>query len=172
MPQRIAYDNSKLAVSRVLIGSQRDLTTRFRALCSHYLFEASFCRPGEGHDKGGVEARGKAICLQHLVPIPHGADLDEINARLNESLEHSATTKRNAEGRTIAERFAEEKPRMLPLSARPFDACATQLAIVSPRATVRPARPPRDGHRDEVQKLSNEGQEARLSLLQALIPLG
>jgi hypothetical protein len=50
-------------------------------LASHYLIEPSFCRPGEGHDKGGVEARGKPSG-QALVPIPSGPTLEGINRTL------------------------------------------------------------------------------------------
>jgi transposase len=57
-------------------------TTLFAALASHYLFEPCFCRPGEGHDKGGVEARGKALRRQALVPIPSAPTLAAINAAL------------------------------------------------------------------------------------------
>jgi hypothetical protein len=67
VPQRIAYDNLKAAVSKMLVGSERQLAARFEALASHYLFEACFCRPRTGHDKGGVESRGKSIRWQHLV---------------------------------------------------------------------------------------------------------
>jgi hypothetical protein len=66
---------------RILVGGARTLTPRFTALASHYLLEACFCRPGEGHDKGGVESRGKAIRQQLLVPIPVGPTLAAINAR-------------------------------------------------------------------------------------------
>src|ERR687894_790981 len=55
VPARLAYDNLKAAVVRILVGGERALTARFAALASHYLFEPGFCRPGEGHDKGGVE---------------------------------------------------------------------------------------------------------------------
>jgi hypothetical protein len=34
--------------------ARRELTGRFLALLSHYLFEPDFARIGEGHDKGGV----------------------------------------------------------------------------------------------------------------------
>jgi hypothetical protein len=34
-----------------------------------------------GHDKGGVEARGKGIRWQVVVPIPSGESLDEIAPR-------------------------------------------------------------------------------------------
>src|SRR5215216_2080696 len=82
VPARIAYDNLRPAVTRILVGGARTLTPRSTALASHYLLEPCFCRPGEGHDKGGVEARGKAIRLQALVPIPSGATLATINAAL------------------------------------------------------------------------------------------
>ena len=74
VPARVAYDNLRAAVVRILVGGARTLTPRFAALASHYLLEPCFCRPGEGHDKGGVEARGKAVRQQALVPIPSGAD--------------------------------------------------------------------------------------------------
>jgi transposase len=82
VPQRIAYDNLKAAVTKVLVGSERELSARFEALASHYLFEACFCRPPTAHDKGGVESRGKAIRWQHLVPIPRGDDLCVMRAAL------------------------------------------------------------------------------------------
>ncbi len=59
VPARLAYDNLRAAVVRILVGGERALTARFAALASHYLFEPCFCRPGEGHDKGGVEARAR-----------------------------------------------------------------------------------------------------------------
>jgi hypothetical protein len=51
---------------------------------------AVFCRPATGHDKGGVEARGKGIRLQHLVPIPAGESLDTISRVLLARLDAQA----------------------------------------------------------------------------------
>jgi transposase len=69
VPRRIVYDNLTAAVKKI-IGTERELTERFTALVSHYLFEPCFVRPREGHDKGGVEARGKGIRLAHLTRSP------------------------------------------------------------------------------------------------------
>ena len=80
-PRRTVYDNLSAAVRRVQFP-RRALTVRFAALASHYLFEPSFARPGEGHDKGGVESRGKGVRLQVLTPIPRGGSLGEISAWL------------------------------------------------------------------------------------------
>ena len=49
--RRCVYDNLAAAV-RKIVGARRELTGRFLALVSHYLFEPDFARIGEGHDKG------------------------------------------------------------------------------------------------------------------------
>ena len=134
---RIAYDNLKPAVARILVGSERELTTRFAALASHYLFEPCFCRPGTGHDKGGVESRGKAIRWQHLVPIPAGDDLASISAGLVRRLDERQCERRDAASRTIGELFAEEYGQMLPLAERPFVARRSHFVLVSRRSLVR-----------------------------------
>ncbi|MFO0558661.1 MAG: IS21 family transposase [Polyangiales bacterium] len=82
----IAYDNLTAAVAKVLLGEPRVLRPRFAQLVSHYAFEARFCRVGVGHDKGAVERRGGNLRLQHLVPIPSGASLEEISATLQASI--------------------------------------------------------------------------------------
>ena len=109
VPARVAYDNLRAAVVRILVGGARTLTPRFAALASHYLLEACFCRPGEGHDKGGVESRGKAVRQQALVPIPSGPTLAGINAALLARMDARLDTKRDAAGQTIGARFAEEQ---------------------------------------------------------------
>ena len=51
----ILYDNTKLAVARILGGGERKKTRAFSELQSHYLFAEKFGRPGKGNDKGKVE---------------------------------------------------------------------------------------------------------------------
>ena len=127
VPQRIAYDNLKAAVAKTLVGSERLLAARFDALSSHYLFEACFCRPRTGHDKGGVESRGKVIRWQHLVPIPRGDELGAMRSALLARLD----------GEHDEARFAAERGKSLPLPAAPFDARRTHLPGVSQRSLVR-----------------------------------
>jgi len=125
VPQRIAYDNLKAAVARILVGSERVLASRFQGLASHYLFEPTFCRPRTGHDKGGVEARGKALRWQHLVPIPSGDDLatvrDALLARVAETQQGQLET---------------ERAHMLPLPEFPFDVRRTHSVSVTSRSLV------------------------------------
>jgi hypothetical protein len=127
VPQRIVYDNLSAAVKKIT-GSDRKLTERFMALCSHYLFEPCFARPGEGHDKGGVEARGKGIRLAHLTPVPRGETLSEISEVLLREVELAFSGE---------QRFAEERRRLRELPERPFEARRVELVSVSRRSTVR-----------------------------------
>lgn len=136
VPARLAYDNLKAAVVRVLVGGERTLTARFAALASHYLFEPCFCRPGEGHDKGGVESRGKAVRRQALTPIPTAPTLEAINHALLARMDARLTTGRDGAGETIGTRFAVEAPAFRPVPV-PFIAEATTFVTVSPRALVR-----------------------------------
>lgn len=127
VPHRLVYDNLKAAVRRILVGSERLLADRFLALATHYLFEASFARPRQGHDKGGVESRGKAIRWQELVPIPTGPDLATISAALLSRLDARATGT-----------FVEEQAVMLPLPSTPMrSARCIPGASVSSRSLVK-----------------------------------
>jgi hypothetical protein len=129
VPQRIVYDNLSAAVKKKkLVGSERELTERFMALSSHYLFEPCFARPREGHDKGGVEARGKGIRLAHLTPIPRGETLAEISEFLLREVELAFAGE---------QRFAEERPRLRLLPERAFEARKVELVSVSRCSTVR-----------------------------------
>lgn len=137
VPHRAIYDNLKPAVTRILVGGQRELSPRFVAMANHYLIEPCFARPATGHDKGGVEARGKGIRREHLVPVPAGADLASISAELLARLDARAATKRDAERRTVAERFAEERTKMLPLPETSFRAAVLHHPRVWRRSLVR-----------------------------------
>jgi hypothetical protein len=99
--RRCGYDNLAAAV-RKIVCARRELTGRFLALVSHYLFEPDFTRIGEGHDKGGVESRGKAIRLEQLTPIPCGDSLEAISRQLLVELDAAFAARPHA-GRSATE---------------------------------------------------------------------
>ncbi|MBT9161079.1 MAG: hypothetical protein DDT26_02378 [Dehalococcoidia bacterium] len=136
LPRRLVYDNLAAAVKR-RVGLAPELTERFRALVSHYLFEPCFARPGEGHDKGGVEARGKAIRLQHLTPVPRGESLGGISAAVLAEVEETWRARVQRDGRRCRELWQEEFPKLLPLPERAFEAQRVTLVSVSSKATVQ-----------------------------------
>ena len=127
VPQRLVYDNLKAAVARQLAGSERELAPRFAALVRHYLLEPCFARPYTGHDKGGVESRGKAIRWQHLVPIPTGPDLDTVSRALLERLDTCFDSAA----------FEHDLAHMTAAPERAFRSSKVAVARVSRRALVK-----------------------------------
>ena len=82
VPRRIVYDNTKLAVARILGDGTRQRTQVFSELQSHYLFDARFGRPGQGNDKGKVEGLVGSARRNFFVPVPRCASWDALNACL------------------------------------------------------------------------------------------
>lgn len=66
----LRYDNLTSAVRKILRGYRREETIRFLTFRSHWQFDATFCTPGEGHEKGGVEGEAGYFRRNHWVPVP------------------------------------------------------------------------------------------------------
>ena len=82
VPRHILYDNTKLAVAKILGGGERKKTRAFSELQSHYLFEEKFGRPGKGNDKGKVEGLVGYARRNFMVPRPRFATWDAFNDHL------------------------------------------------------------------------------------------
>jgi hypothetical protein len=136
VPARLIYDNLTAAVKR-RVGLERKLHDRVGALVSCYLFEPCFARPGEGHDKGAVESRGKSVRLQHLVPVPSGPSLAAISETLLEGLEHRFLSETRRDGQHSAALWAEERSQLRELPPVAFEARQPELVEVSSKATVQ-----------------------------------
>ena len=79
---KIAYDNTTVAVKKVLEGPNRELTTEFLRLESHFLFTHRFCRVARGNEKGHVEGLVGYHRRNFLVPVPSFASFSDLNAYL------------------------------------------------------------------------------------------
>lgn len=55
VPLSILYDNTKIAVAKILGGGKRKRTRVFSELQFHYLFKDRFGRPGRGNDTDEIE---------------------------------------------------------------------------------------------------------------------
>ncbi len=137
VPQSILYDNTKLAVARILGGGRRRRTQAFTELQSHYLFSDRFGRPGRGSDKGSVEGMVGYVRRNFLVPVP----TFESFGALNDHLEHKCRQRMDARLRghteTIGERMERDLGALLPLPAVPYDASDTHTTRVSSLSLVR-----------------------------------
>ncbi len=155
IPQSILYDNTKLAVARILGDGKRQLTRSFTELQSHYLFEDRFGRPGKGNDKGKVEGLVGYARRNFLVPIPSFDSFDALNAYLERRcLERMDATLRGHD-ETIGQRMERDLDALLPLPPAPYDACDRQTGRVSSLSLVRYRTndysvPVAYGHRDVI----------------------
>jgi transposase len=136
VPKKLAYDNLKTAVTHVYAGNKRDLTARFVALRSHYLFESRFCNVASGNEKGHVENSVKRSERTYLTPLPQVATL----AALQEHLENSTIRDLNRVDATTKLTYGtllqHEREIFRELPASSFLACTTQSLRVDKRATV------------------------------------
>ena len=88
VPARGIYDNMKTAVDRVLRGKAREVNVRFRAMASHFLFEAEFCNPAAGWEKGQIEKNVQDARRRIWQSVPTFASF----AALNDWLEQRCRT--------------------------------------------------------------------------------
>ena len=166
VPQSILYDNTKLAVARILkekLGDGRRQRTRaFSELQSHYLFEDRFGRPGKGNDKGKVEGMVGYARRNFLVPVPSFNSFDALNSHLEQKcLERMDATLRGYT-ETIGQRMERDLEALLPLPVTPYDACEQQASRVSSLSLVRYrtndySAPVAYGHRDVLVIHTGEG---------------
>lgn len=136
VPRRLWYDNLTQAVQRVLEGHNRKEQQAFVALRSRYLFESRFCTPGQGHEKGLVENQVGYVRRNFMVPVPEATTWAELNAQLQARCEQLKDHRRRGEEQTIGQRWAEEKPFLLPLPATPFECCVYAPAQANSESLV------------------------------------
>ncbi len=137
MPASILYDNSKLAVVRILGDGTRQRTRVFSELQSHYLFADRFGRPGKGNDKGKVEGLVGLIRRNYLVPLPHTASFAALNAQLLADCRRRLGDRLRGHDETIGERLARDLACFHELPGSPYDACEKQAGRVSSLSLVR-----------------------------------
>ena len=157
VPQSILYDNTKLAVARILGDGRRRRTRAFTELQSHHRFEDRFGRPGQGNDQGKVEGMVDYVRRNFLVPVPSFQSFEALNAHLEQRCLARMDSVLRGHDATIGQRMERDLEARLPLPAVPYDACDKQASRVSSRSLVRYktndySAPVAFGHRDVLVK--------------------
>ena len=101
VPQSILYDNTKLAVARILGDGRRKRTRAFTELQSHYLFDDRFGRPG----KGKVEGMVGYMRRNFLVPVPSFESFETLNAHLERRCLARMDTRLRGHSESIGQRM-------------------------------------------------------------------
>src|SRR5258706_881902 len=137
VPQSILYDNTKIAVARILGDGKRQRTRVFPELQSHYLFEDRFGRPGKGNDKGKVEGLVGYARRNFLVPIPVFESFEALNAYLLECCIRRMADRLRGHDETIGERLKCDLAALQTPLPVPYDACEKVSTTVSSLSLVR-----------------------------------
>ncbi|MDA1278297.1 MAG: IS21 family transposase [Verrucomicrobia bacterium] len=157
VPQSILYDNTRLAVAKIVKGGRRLRSQMFAELQSHYLFDDRFGRPGKGNDKGKVEGLVGYVRRNHMTPLPVAASYDGLNAKLLDACTKRGQAILRGQTATIAERMQGDKAVFMRLPPAPYDACHKVATSVSSLSLVRYRNndysvPTRYGHHEVLAK--------------------
>jgi transposase len=137
IPQSILYDNTKIAVARILGDGKRRRTRVFGELQSHYLFQDRFGRPAKGNDKGKVEGLVGYARRNFMVPIPVFATFEALNAHLADCCRKRMSDRLRGHTETIGERLERDLAALRRPLPPPYDACEKIGTHVSSLSLVR-----------------------------------
>ncbi len=136
VPRRGIYDNMRTAVDKVGRGKERQVNARFSAMVSHFLFEAEFCNPASGWEKGQIEKNVQDARHRLWQPMPSFPSLAALNDWLEARCrELWAQTPHGSQPGAIADAWAEEVAAA-DAASRPFDGFVEYAKRVSPTCLI------------------------------------
>lgn len=136
VPTKVIFDNGKVAVKDGF-GSHAKKQEGYTALSAHYGFDALFCNPAEGHEKGLVEGLVGWSRRNVLVPVPHVDSLQELNSLLYERCSNYEKHRIQGKPECVGTMFQQEKDSLRPLPKYTFETAKCTNARVNAFSTVR-----------------------------------
>jgi len=121
VPIRLRCDNMTTAVAQVLEGAERILTDGFQRFKLHYRFEADFCNPDSGNEKGNVENKVGYDRRNLLVPVPVIEDFAAFNKELLLRCDADHDREHYRRNVSINELWTQDKERLLSLPTHEYE---------------------------------------------------
>jgi transposase len=117
----LLYDNLKACVLE-RHGQAVRFHPRLLELCGHYHFAPRPCNPGRGNEKGRVERTIRYI-RDSFFAAREFTTIENLNRQALEWRDRIALARRwpSDDARIVREVFEDEKPRLIPLPAHPFE---------------------------------------------------
>jgi transposase len=121
IPRTLLFDNLRSVVTERR-GDNIHFNPRFVEMQSHYHFNAKLCQVRAGNQKGGVERAIRYIRESYFAARTF-TTLEDFNNQALVWRDNIANTRKCPDGdsRTVAEAFAEEQQRLMPLPVNRFD---------------------------------------------------
>lgn len=135
-PAKVIFDNGKVAVKDGF-GSHAVKQAGYTALAAHYGFDAVFCNPAEGHEKGLVEGLVGWARRNILVPIPRVNSMQELNSLLLDRCRKYGDHTIQGKPDTVGAMFLAEKESLRPLPQYIFETGKCVNTRVNAFSTVR-----------------------------------
>ena len=136
VPRHVIFDNAKVAVKDGF-GAHAKKQAGYSALSAHYGFDAVFCNPASGNEKGLVEGLVGYIRRNTCVPLPRINSMDELNRLLEERCRRYLSHQIRGKPKTVGEMFEEEQSELYPLPVYPYDPRRRTYVRVDRFCTVR-----------------------------------
>ena len=127
VPRRISYDNSRIAVAKILGSRDRKVTDAFLRLKSHHLFESHFCPVRRPNEKGHVETLIGFARRKFLVPVPLvNGGLASLNGELQRRCREDLTRRTWGKSAAKGDRLDEERSSFLAMPSEVFVAARVE----------------------------------------------
>jgi transposase len=137
VPQRISYDNSRIAVAKITGGRGREVTREFLRLESHFLFAHHFCRVRRPNEKGHVESLLGFARRNFLVPIPQTVSFEELNGKLEAHCQQDLLRQLRGKAAPKGELLAQERMAFLTIPDQEFEARRIRNAKANSLSLIR-----------------------------------
>ncbi len=122
VPTRLVLDNMSAAVASIGEGEKRELTEAFMRFQLHHRFQADFCGPARGNEKGNVENKVGYSRRQWLCPPQPLNSFEELGGQLAAEALSDMERVHYRAGRKIGDLWQEERSALLPLPSVAFEA--------------------------------------------------
>lgn len=120
VPCHLRFDNMSTAVVQVLDGNNRVLTDGFNRFMLHYRFQAEFCNPASGNEKGNVENKVGYSRRNAFVPVPTITSFEEFNQGLWNWCEKDAQRDHYVKEVPIEELWQDDSEKLLAMPQHPY----------------------------------------------------
>ena len=133
---RVIFDNGRVAVKEGF-GAHARMQHGYSTLSAHYGFDAVFCNPAEGHEKGLVEGLVGWARRNVCVPVPRVKDIEELNRILLKRCSIYENHVVRGRKRTVGDMFREEISHLRKLPPYTFETAKCMNVRVNAFSTVR-----------------------------------
>ena len=137
VPKIIRFDNLSAAFVKVISGTERSLTKMFKTFQWHYRFQAEFCNPGKGNEKGHVENKVGYVRRNSFSPIPIIEDLDKFNENLHKEMLEDRHREHYTKGTLISDLWEEDLKQLLTLPTAPLEIVRPHTRVINKYGEIR-----------------------------------